>query len=69
MKLIISGKEEEIDASSITVKELLELKKVEMPEYVSVELNEEILQRSAYGETYLREGDRIEFLYFMGGGY
>lgn len=68
MKLIISGQEEEISVSSITVKELLELKDVETPDYVTVELNEEILLRSDYDQTHLKDGDKIEFLYYMGGG-
>ena len=68
MKLIISGQEEPIAVESITVRELLDLKKVEAPDYVTVEVNEEILQRSAHAETYLRDGDKVEFLYFMGGG-
>ena len=68
MKLSISGKEEEIGVSNITVKGLLEFKKVEMPEYVTVELNEEVLPRNDYEQTQLRDGDKIEFLYYMGGG-
>lgn len=68
MKLIISGQEELIQAATINIAELLEIKKVEAPEYVTVELNDEILPRNAHNQTYLREGDKVEFLYFMGGG-
>jgi sulfur carrier protein len=39
-----------------------------MPDMVSVELNGEILERSLFESTLLKEGDRVEFLYFMGGG-
>jgi sulfur carrier protein len=35
---------------------------------VSVELNGEILERTLFGTTLLKDGDRVEFLYFMGGG-
>ena len=39
-----------------------------MPEMVSVELNGEFLRREVFESTTLKEGDKVEFLYFMGGG-
>jgi thiazole synthase/sulfur carrier protein len=35
---------------------------------VAVELNLEIVPRSAYGRTPLADGDRIEIVQFIGGG-
>lgn len=35
---------------------------------VAVERNLEIVPRSAYGETELSDGDRIEIVAFIGGG-
>ena len=35
---------------------------------VAVELNEEIVSRSRYGETRLAEGDQLEIVHFIGGG-
>jgi cysteine synthase A len=35
---------------------------------VTVELNERIIERKDYGTTLLKEGDRLEFVYYMGGG-
>ncbi len=35
---------------------------------VAVELNEAIVPRSAYADTFLRPGDRIEIVHFIGGG-
>ena len=35
---------------------------------VAVERNLEIVPRSAYGETPLTDGDRIEIVHFIGGG-
>jgi len=68
MKLIVNGKE--IDCSeSLTVNELLVEQKVKMPEMVSVELNGQILRRPEFESTALKEGDKVEFLYFMGGGH
>jgi sulfur carrier protein len=67
MKLIVNGKEDNM-AEDLTIARLLIEKHVKMPEMVSVELNDRILKRSEFEDTILNEGDRVEFLYFMGGG-
>ena len=67
MKLIVNGKESNL-AEGLTISQLLIEQKVKMPEMVSVELNGQILKRSEFESTTLNEGDKIEFLYFMGGG-
>lgn len=68
MNLVINGKNESIDVAECTVQELLQIKKVEMPEMVSVELNGEFLRLAEYASIKVKDGDQIEFLYFMGGG-
>ena len=35
---------------------------------VAVERNEEIVPRSAYGQTLLASGDALEIVHFIGGG-
>jgi sulfur carrier protein len=35
---------------------------------IAVERNEAIVPRSAYAETWLRSGDRLEIVHFIGGG-
>lgn len=35
---------------------------------VAVERNEEIVPRSAYGDTWLASGDHLEIVHFIGGG-
>ena len=67
MKLTVNGKEKEFDAD-LTVSKLLIEDNVKMPEMVSVEVNGQILRRPEYEETTLKDGDSVEFLYFMGGG-
>jgi len=67
MKLIVNGKEDNL-VEGLTVSQLLIEQKVKMPEMVSVELNGRILKRSEFENTTLNEGDKVEFLYFMGGG-
>jgi sulfur carrier protein len=53
---------------SVSVAELLVLLKVEMPEYVTVQINEEFIDREKFAVKEINEGDVIEFLYYMGGG-
>jgi sulfur carrier protein len=67
MKLVVNGKEIEFD-TELTVNRLLAEHNVKMPEMVSVELNGQILKRSEFESTTLNGGDKVEFLYFMGGG-
>ena len=67
MKLIVNGKESDF-ADSLTVSELLVEQKVKMPDMVSVELNGQILRRTKFEQTILKDDDKVEFLYFMGGG-
>ena len=68
MKLVVNGTEVEV-SDGINVSQLLVERKVKMPDMVSVELNETVLQRSEFETTRLHEGDRIELLYFMVGGH
>lgn len=68
MRLIINGKEETIESDELTIEELLKVKTVKMPDMVSVQLNDDILKRSSFVSTSVKENDRINFLYFMGGG-
>ena len=67
MKITINGEAKELkDGLSIT--ELLVVENVEMPQMVSVQLNDEFLKQDEYAATIVKEGDDINFLYFMGGG-
>lgn len=68
MDLVINGKVEKIELTEGSITELLKYKKVEMPEMVSVEYNGEFIEQDQYSTIKIKDGDRIEFLYFMGGG-
>ncbi len=67
MNLVVNGKETNI-TDGLTVSQLLVQEKVKMPDMVSVELNGQILKRTKFEETILKNDDKVEFLYFMGGG-
>ena len=48
--------------------ELIAAENVDMPEYVTVSINEEFVETEKKESTVLKDGDVVEFLYFMGGG-
>jgi thiamine biosynthesis protein ThiS len=66
MMIFLNGKKEELDGGS-NIMGLLEKKNIR-PEVVTVELNGKILERHSFQNTQIKEGDRVEFVYFMGGG-
>ena len=65
MQVKINGKNEEFMGG--TVLDLLKAKKIE-PQMVAVEVNDSMVDREHLGATQLKEGDRLEFLFYMGGG-
>lgn len=65
MQVKINGKNEEFLGG--TVLDLLKAKKIE-PQMVAVEVNDSMVEREHLGATQLKEGDRLEFLFYMGGG-
>ena len=67
MKITVAGEKKEV-ADALSVAALIELEQVETPQYVTVSVNEEFIDAGDFDSTVLREGDEVEFLYFMGGG-
>jgi len=67
MIISVAGEKKEYK-EGLTLLELLEAEKVDMPEYVTVSINDEFVESEAKETTVLKEGDNVEFLYFMGGG-
>lgn len=67
MKITVAGVKKEV-ADGLTVAALIEQENVETPQYVTVSINEEFVESGAFEGTVLKDGDEVEFLYFMGGG-
>ena len=65
MQVKINGKTENIEGG--TVLDLLKAKNIE-PQMVAIEINDAMLEQSHLSITTLKEGDQIEFLFYMGGG-
>lgn len=67
MKIKVNDELQEV-REAINISELIKENNVAQPEMVSVQLNEEFIDRDDFESTLLKEGDIIDFLYFMGGG-
>ena len=63
MTITVAGNKKEV-ADNLTVAQLI----IETPEYVTVTINDEFVKSGTFEETTLKDGDVVEFLYFMGGG-
>jgi len=68
MEITVNGESQELSEASPTITRLLEVRKVESPEMVAVQLNGVFVELNSYPTTALNQGDDVEFLFFMGGG-
>ena len=66
-KIQVNGNEQEVEGS-ISLIELIKKNDVAQPEMVSVQINGEFVDRDDYNSTLIKDGDEVDFLYFMGGG-
>ena len=66
-KIYLNGDAQEVSLP-LNVSELIKQSDVQQPEMVSVQVNEEFAEREDWETIQLKEGDKIDFLYFMGGG-
>ena len=65
MQITINGKPEEVQAG--TLMDVLKKKDID-PHMVAVELNTQIVERDRLETTNVQDGDKGEFLFYMGGG-
>lgn len=68
MKITINGEFEQFEKDGLSILNLLEVKNVESPDMVAVQLNGEFINKNNYSTTLVSENDTLDFLYFMGGG-
>ena len=67
MVITVAGDKKEVK-DAITVSELVVQENVETPQYVTVSVNDDFIDKAEFDTYALKEGDSGEFLYFMGGG-
>ena len=66
-KIYVNGDALEVSLP-LNVSELIKQSDVQQPDMVSVQVNEEFAEREDWETIQLKEGDKVDFLYFMGGG-
>ena len=66
-KIYVNGDAQEVGLP-LNVSELIKQSDVQQPDMVSVQVNEEFAEREDWEKIQLKEGDKVDFLYFMGGG-
>jgi sulfur carrier protein len=67
MKIIVGGEFKDYP-EGLSLSDLIKLENTETPEYVTVALNDDFVESGTFDRIILKEGDNVEFLYFMGGG-
>jgi thiamine biosynthesis protein ThiS len=66
MKVFVNGDEKDF-SSPISLAGLIE--ELDLPaSRIAIELNREVVRRSDWGSTMLKDDDRIEIVHFVGGG-
>ncbi len=66
IKIIVNGKQLRVDLK-FSIKNLIN--KLKMPlNRVSIELNREIINKKHINKIFLKSGDKIEIVHFIGGG-
>ena len=67
MRVYINGESREVQGNPSLADLITQL---DLPAArIAVELNREVVRRSAWGETMLHDDDRIEIVHFVGGGF
>lgn len=66
-KIIVNGENQDVTLP-LSLLDLMKQNNVEQPDMVSVQINEEFVERDNFPSTQIQEGDTVDFLYFMGGG-
>ena len=66
-KITVNGEAQEVQLP-LSLTELIKQNDVLQPEMVSVQVNDDFVDRTEWDGIAIKEGDNVDFLYFMGGG-
>lgn len=67
MTITVAGEKKNYE-EGLTVKQLIDAEQIDNPLYVTVTINDDFVKGDEFETTEVKEGDSVEFLYFMGGG-
>jgi sulfur carrier protein len=68
MEILFNGKGQSLTQNGIALLDLFIQNNVQQPEMISVQLNGQFVNQEDFEKTVVKDGDEIDFLYFMGGG-
>lgn len=66
-KIIVNGEAQDVQFP-LNITELIQKNNVQQPEMVSVQVNNDFIDNLDWDKIQIKEGDEVDFLYFMGGG-
>ena len=66
-KILVNGESQEVNLP-LTLTQLIKQNNVEQPDMVSVQVNDDFVDRTEWDGIQIKDGDNVDFLYFMGGG-
>ena len=66
-KITVNGESQEV-ILPLSLTELIKQNNVEQPDMVSVQVNDDFVDRTEWDGIQIKDGDNVDFLYFMGGG-
>ena len=67
MKIMLNNREEEFSVPTLTVNEMLEIKRFSFRMRV-IKINGVLIPKGKYDTAIIREGDNVQMLYLMSGG-
>jgi thiamine biosynthesis protein ThiS len=67
MKFFLNNRKEAAEADSLSVSDLLELKKYTFRMRI-IKINGTLISKDEYESTIIHEGDNVQILYLMSGG-
>ncbi len=67
MRIILNNREEEFSPDSLSVSQLLELRKLSFRMRI-IKVNGHLIPREKYDSTIINDGDKVQVIYLMSGG-
>lgn len=67
MRIILNNREDEFSRESLSVSQLLELRKLSFRMRI-IKINGHLIPREKYDSTIINDGDKVQVIYLMSGG-
>jgi len=67
MRIILNNRDDEFSRESLSVSQLLELRKLSFRMRI-IKINGHLIPREKYDSTIINDGDKVQVIYLMSGG-